>query len=103
MRILIGVDGSDNSFEALQALKHLARAEELMFLHVLDVPKPTYPRMVPKVAGELYVEFEKFMKEEGERLLERMRSLLPMNSGPVTTRLVVGSPADPPLNRSRRI
>jgi nucleotide-binding universal stress UspA family protein len=94
MKILLAVDGSDNSYEAVRALKHFARAEELILLHALDVPKPTYPRMVPEVARELYVEYEKVMKEEGERLLERMRSLLPMDSGPVDTRLVVGSPSD---------
>ena len=94
MKILLAVDGSDNSFDAMRALTHLARAEELVLLHVLHVPKPSYPRMVPEVARELYVEFEKFMNEEGERLLERMRSLLPMDSGPVTARLVMGSPAE---------
>lgn len=94
MRILLAVDGSDHSYEAVRALKHFARAEELTLLHVLDVPKPAYPSMVPEVARELYVEYEKVMKEEGERLLDRMRSLLPMDSGPVSTRLVVGSPAD---------
>jgi nucleotide-binding universal stress UspA family protein len=94
MKVLLAVDGSDNSYEAVRALKYFARADELILLHVLDVPNLTYPRMVPEVARELYVDFEKVMKEEGERLLERMRSLLPMNSGPVTTQLVVGSPSD---------
>jgi nucleotide-binding universal stress UspA family protein len=94
MKILLALDGSDNSYEAVRALKHFARADELMLLHVLDVPKPTYPRMVPEVARELYVEFEKVMREDGERLLERIRSLLPMDSGPVVTQLVVGSPSD---------
>lgn len=94
MNILLAVDGSDHSYEAVRALKYLARSEMLTLLHVLDVPKPAYPMMVPEVARDLYADLEQAMKEEGERLLERMRSLLPMNSGPVTLRLVVGSPSD---------
>jgi nucleotide-binding universal stress UspA family protein len=94
MKILLAVDGSDNSYEAVRALKHVARAEELTLLHVLDVPKPAYPRMVPEVARELYVEYEKAMKEEGERLVDRMRALLPMDIGPVTIQLATGAPAD---------
>jgi hypothetical protein len=50
--------------------------------------------MMPEVARELYVDLEQAMKEERERLLERIRSLLPMGNGPVTTQLAVGSPAD---------
>jgi nucleotide-binding universal stress UspA family protein len=94
MKILLAVDGSDNSYEAVRALKYFTRAETLTLLHVLDVPKPAYPMMVPEVARELYVDLEQAMREEGERILERMRALLPMDSGPVIKRLVVGSPAD---------
>ncbi len=47
MRILLAVDGSDNSYEALRILTHLARAEQLILLHALDVPQPTYPMMMP--------------------------------------------------------
>jgi nucleotide-binding universal stress UspA family protein len=94
MKILLAIDGSDNSYEAVRSIKHLARADELTLLHVLDVPKPAYPRMVPEVARELYADLEQAMREDGERLLERIRSLLPMNSGPVSKRLVIGSPSD---------
>jgi len=94
MKILLAVDGSDNSYEAVRSVKYLARSEMLTLLHVLDVPKPAYPMMVPEVAHELYTDLEQAMKEDGERLLERIRSLLPMDSGPVATRLVAGSPSD---------
>ena len=50
--------------------------------------------MMPEVARELYVDLEQAMKEEGERLLEQIRSLLPMGNGPVIKQLAVGSPAD---------
>jgi nucleotide-binding universal stress UspA family protein len=94
MRILLAVDGSDNSYEAVRALKYFARAEELILLHTLDVPKPAYPMMVPEIAHELYATLEKNMREDGERLLDRINSLLPMNAGPVTRRLQLGTPAE---------
>jgi nucleotide-binding universal stress UspA family protein len=94
MKILLAVDGSDNSYEAVRALKYLARAEELHLVHVLDVPSPAYPMMMPEVAQELYETVERNMRDDGTRLLDRIVSLIPLDAGPVTKHLVVGSPAD---------
>jgi nucleotide-binding universal stress UspA family protein len=94
MKLLLAVDGSDHSYEAVRALKYLSRAEALHIVHVLDVPTPAYPFMIPEVTREFYETTERTMREEGTRLLERIVSLLPMEVGPVTKHLVVGSPAD---------
>ena len=94
MKLLLAVDGSDNSYETVRSLKYLARAEALHLLHVLDVPSPAYPMMMPEVAQELYETVERNMRDDGARLLDRIVSLLPLDVGPVTTHLVVGSPAD---------
>ncbi len=94
MNTLLAVDGSDNSYEAVRALKFLRRADQLTLLHVVDAPRPAYPMMVPEVAQELYAQLERSMKEDGDRLLTRIQSLLPSHSGSVTKRLEVGSPAE---------
>jgi nucleotide-binding universal stress UspA family protein len=94
MNTLLAADGSDNSYEAVRALKYFRRAETLTLLHVMDVPRPAYPMMIPEVAEELYRAVEKGMKEDGQRLLDRIESLVPASSGPVTKRLEVGSPAE---------
>ncbi len=94
MKLLLAVDGSDNSYEAVRSLKYLARAEELHIVHVLDVPSPAYPMMMPEVAQELYEAVERNMRDDGTRLLDRIVSLLPLDVGPVTKHLVVGSPAE---------
>jgi nucleotide-binding universal stress UspA family protein len=94
MKTLLAVDGSDHSYEAVHALKYLARAEQLTLLHALDIPRPAYPMMVPEVAEELYKSLEQSMREEGERLLDRVQSLIPMHAGPSTTQLRMGSPAE---------
>lgn len=94
MKILLAVDGSDHSYEAGRSLQYLSRAEELHIVHVLDVPRPAYPMMMPEVAQELYETVERNMHDDGTRLLDRIVSLLPLDVGPVTKHLVVGSPAD---------
>ena len=94
MNTLLAVDGSDNAYEAVRALKHFCRADTLTLLHVLDVPRPAYPMMVPEVAEELYRTVEKGMREEGQRLLNHVASLLPAGVGPAHKRLAVGSPAE---------
>jgi nucleotide-binding universal stress UspA family protein len=94
MNTLLAVDGSDHSYEAVRALKYLRRADELTLLHVVDAPRPAYPVMNPEVAVELYDQMERTLKDYGDRLLTHVQSLLPPNSGPVTKRLEIGSPAD---------
>jgi len=94
MKTILAVDGSDNSYEAVHVMKYMARAEQLTLLHALNVPKPAYPMMVPDVAEELYKTLEQSMREDGERLLDRVQSLLPMHAGPSTKYLRIGSPAE---------
>lgn len=94
MKTLLAMDGSDHSYEALRALKYMSRADQLIVLHVLKVPRPAYPMMMPEVADELYSALERSMREDGERLLDRVQSLLPLHAGPSNKRLEVGSPAD---------
>ena len=94
MKTILAVDGSDNSYEAVHVLKYVARAEQLTLLHALDVPRPIYPMMLPRVAEEHYKVLEQSMQEDGERLLDRVQSLLPLHAGPSTKHLRIGSPAE---------
>ena len=93
MKTILAVDGSDNSYEAVHALKYFSRAEPLTLLHALNVPRPAYPMLLPELAAEQYKMFEQIMREDGERLLDRIQSLLPMHAGPSTKHLRIGSPA----------
>ena len=94
MRYLVAVDGSEQAFEAVRALSHLAVGEHTILLHALDVPKAAYPMMVPEAAEELYRIVERDMREDGERLLNRAASILPGEAGPVESRLEIGTPAE---------
>lgn len=94
MRILLAVDGSEQSCDAARGLEHLAPAEQVIALHALDVLLPVYPTMVPEAVRDLRVIVERHMREEGERLLARIAAILPPRDGKVTTRMEIGSPAE---------
>jgi nucleotide-binding universal stress UspA family protein len=94
MNILLAVDGSANAYEAVHALKYFARAEQLSLLHAVNVPRPAYPMMLSEMAEEFYKTLERSMREDGERLLNRVQSLLPRHAGPSTKYLRIGSAAE---------
>ena len=94
MKTILAVDGSDNAYEAVHVMKYMARSEQLTLVHALNVPRPAYPMMVSEAAEELYTALEQSMREDGERLLNRMQSLLPLHAGPTTKHLRVGSPTE---------
>ena len=94
MNTLLAVDGSDHSYEAVHALKHLAQAKQLTLLHVLDVSKSAHPMMATRGDMEEYKALEQSLREDSERLLDRVQSLLPTHAGPSTKHLRIGSPAE---------
>ena len=94
MKYILAVDGSDESLDATRAFEVLSPAEQLTVLHVVNVPGIPYPAIGAGVAKDLAVTVEKGMKEEGERLLSRVESLLPLNPGPVVKHLEMGMPAE---------
>ncbi len=94
MNILLAVDGSDQSYEATQSLSHLPTADKLVVLHVMDVPTPAYPTVVPEVARELYATVEREMRVEGRRVLDQALAFLPPHAGPADKRLEIGAPSD---------
>lgn len=93
MRLLLAVDGSDQSCAAARALVHLPPAEQLIVLHALDVPEPTYPMIAPEAGRALRRAVERGMREDGEHVLERISALLP-EAGSVSKRLELGTPAE---------
>ena len=94
MRIVLAVDGSDQSYYAARALEHLKQADKITTLHALDVPYPAFPMVMPEVAGEIYTVTEKRLREEGEKVLKFVASILPPKTAEVSSRLESGRPAE---------
>lgn len=94
MRILLAVDGSEQSYEAARGLEYFAPAERVIVLHALNIPFPAYPMMVPEAARDLRATAEPYMREEGERLLNKVSTIVPSRAGKLSTRIESGSPAE---------
>jgi nucleotide-binding universal stress UspA family protein len=107
MRILVAVDGSDQSLHAVRAVEHLAHAEKVVMLHALDVPTLAYPMYhtmgVPRTLEVLSLSIEQAMREDGKRLLDRVVSLLLMNGGSVVKKLKKGLPGEVILTTAEKV
>ena len=101
MKILLGVDGSEQSYEAARALTGLIPAEEIIVLTVVTVPGLSYPTLGAGLAKDLSMQVEQAMREEAEELLDRSTALLPPHAGPVTRQLELGAPAEIILNLAK--
>jgi nucleotide-binding universal stress UspA family protein len=101
MKILLAVDGSEQSYEAARALTGLAPAEELTVLTVVTVPGLSYPTLGAGLAKDLSMQVEQAMREEAEKLLDQTISILPPHPGPVTKKLELGASAEVILNLAK--
>jgi len=94
MKVLLAVDGSDPSYDAVRATDCLAPTHPLTLLYVLNLPRMFYPTLGPILYKELSMTIEQAMKEEGESLLDRAASLLSPHHGTTEKRMVEGMPAE---------
>ncbi len=101
MKTLLAVDGSDHSNEAVRALQFFAQAERLTLLHVLSSSKSVFSMMATREDMGAFTAREKIIREDGERLLDRVQSLLPKHAGPATKYLQIGSPEEVVVSMAR--
>ena len=94
----IGSGTGQHAVHFARALEHLKQADTITALHAIDVPYPAFPMVMPEVAGEIYTVVEKRLREEGERALQFVRSILPPKTAAVSARLEVGRPAETVLS-----
>ena len=94
MRVLLAVDGSEHSNRATEAVRSLASVTSLTVLHVLDLPRLTYPMLGPEIAKDLAMTVEQAMRAEGKQVLTRTISHLSYHASPVDKRLEEGVPAE---------
>ena len=94
MRILLAIDGSEQSIQATQAVMSLASVSALTILHVIDLPRLTFSMLGPEIAHDLSKVAEEALRKDGEQALTRCRSLLSGKIEPLKIRLEEGSPAE---------
>jgi len=94
MRVLLAIDGSEQSTHATQAVMSLASVSRLTILHVIDLPRLTFSMLGPEIAHDLSKVAEEALRKDGEQALTRAKSLLSGKVEPMELRLEEGSPAE---------
>lgn len=93
MNILLAVDGSAHSQDAIKALAHFAPPKELTLVHAMPLPDLDHPMITPELRDEVIGEIESRLRREGRILLERARSDLPSDFSSIQDIQEIGSPA----------
>jgi nucleotide-binding universal stress UspA family protein len=94
MRVLLAIDGSEQSIHATKAVMSLASVSRLTILHVIDLPRLTFSMLGPEIAHDLSKVAEEALRKDGEQALTRAKSLLSGKVEPLEIRLEEGSPAE---------
>jgi len=94
MRVLLAIDGSEQSIQATQAVMSLASVSALTILHVIDLPRLTFSMLGPEIAHDLSKVAEEALRKDGEQALTRAKSLLSGRVEPLELRMEEGSPAE---------
>lgn len=93
MKIVLAVDGSSHSVDAIHSLAHFAPPEELTLVHALTLPDLDHPMITPELRDKVLKEIEGTLRQEGEDLLKRARSEVPADFQSIRQIHQIGSPA----------
>lgn len=94
MKIVIGVDWSDQAFTAVQQLLHLYRPSELTLVHGVDLGLFEYPAVAQAANLQGYDDFRNALVDAGRHVLARAAAMLPADSDHIRQVNEIGSPAD---------
>jgi nucleotide-binding universal stress UspA family protein len=100
MRVLIGVDWSDQAFSAVTQTLQLFRPTDIILVHGVDLGVFESPLVAGAVNMQGYDDFRNSMLEAGFRLLERTSIMIPPDVSSVKQINEIGSPAEIILNHA---
>lgn len=93
MRILAGVDWSDEAFAAVEQVGLLYRPDEVMLVHGVDLGMFQSPLVAGALNLQGYDEFRQALIDAGRQAIERCRTLLPAETPSIRTLCEVQHPA----------
>ena len=93
MRIVVGVDWSDEAFAAVQQIGLLYRPDDVVLVHGVDLGMFQSPIVAGATNLQGYDEFRQAMIDAGRKAIERCRTLLPAEIPSVRTLCEVQHPA----------
>jgi nucleotide-binding universal stress UspA family protein len=93
MRIVAGVDWSDEAFSTVEQVGLLYRPDEVVLVHGVDLGMFHYPIVAGAVNLQGYDEFRQALIDAGRQAVERCRTLLPAETPSIRTLCEVQHPA----------
>jgi nucleotide-binding universal stress UspA family protein len=93
MRIVAGVDWSDEAFAAVEQIGLLYKPDEVVLVHGVDLGMFHYPIVAEAANLQGYDDFRHAMMEAGRQAVERGRALLPTETPSIRTLCEVHHPA----------
>jgi nucleotide-binding universal stress UspA family protein len=92
MRIVVGVDWSDEAFAAVEQIGLLYRPDDIVLVHGVELGVLQSPMVAGAVNLQGYDEFRQAMIDAGHKAIERCRALLPAEIHSVRTMCEVQHP-----------
>jgi nucleotide-binding universal stress UspA family protein len=93
MRIVAGVDWSDDAFAAVEQIGLLYRPDDVVLVHGVDLGMLQSPIVAGAVNLQGYDEFRQALIDAGHQAVERCRTLLPTDIPSIRTMCEVQHPA----------
>jgi nucleotide-binding universal stress UspA family protein len=93
MKIVLAVDGSLHSTDAVRCLAYFAPPEELTLAHAITLPDLDHPMVTPEIRDTVIEEIEGKLRLEGEEILKRARAEVPADFPSVQLVHQIGNPA----------
>ena len=93
MRIVVGVDWSDEAFAAVEQIGLLYRPDDVVLVHGVDLGMFQSPIVAGAVNLQGYDEFRQALIDAGRQAVERCRTLLPAEIPSIRTLCEVQHPA----------
>jgi nucleotide-binding universal stress UspA family protein len=93
MRIVAGVDWSDEAFSTVEQVGLLYRPDDVVLVHGVDLGMFHYPIVAGAVNLQGYDEFRQALMDAGRQAVERCRTLLPAETPSIRTLCEVQHPA----------
>jgi nucleotide-binding universal stress UspA family protein len=93
MRILVGVDWSEEAFAAVEQIGLLYKQDEVVLVHGVDLGILQSPLVAAATNVQGYDEFRQALMEAGRQAVERCRTMLPAETPSIRTLCEVQHPA----------
>ncbi|OQW32728.1 MAG: hypothetical protein A4E19_05050 [Nitrospira sp. SG-bin1] len=103
MRVIIGVDWSDQAFAAVTQTFQLYRPTDVTLVHGVELGILEHPFVAQAGNVQGYDDFRKAMVDSGRQVLERAAALIPPEVGSIRTVNEIGSPAQLILDSAKNL